>query len=56
MKQLPSKTSLPKTTDAVSVTDDNGKIRTGGGYRLPPAEIADGARVRVGGGYRLPTA
>lgn len=56
MTQLPSNASLVTPTLAEIVTADNGSIRIGGGYRLPPSEIADSARVRVGGGYRLPTA
>lgn len=34
-------------------TADAGKIRVGGGYRLP-ASTADAGKVRLGGGYRLP--
>ena len=34
-------------------TADTGKIRLGGGYRLP-APTADAGKIRLGGGYRLP--
>ncbi|WP_158923516.1 hypothetical protein [Acidisphaera sp. S103] len=34
-------------------TADAGKIRLGGGYRLP-ANTADAGKIRLGGGYRLP--
>jgi hypothetical protein len=34
-------------------TADTGKVRLGGGYRLP-ASTADPGKVRLGGGYRLP--
>ena len=56
MTQLLLKTSIPKLTNADTAIADNGTIRTGAGFRLPPAEIADSARVRVGAGFRLPTA
>ena len=45
MTQLPSNASLVTPTLAEIVTADNGSIRIGGGYRLPPSEIADSARV-----------
>ena len=42
-------------TDVVASasTVDTGKIRLGGGYRLP-ASTADAGKIRMGGGYRLP--
>ena len=56
MTQLSLKIAMPKSADADAVIADNGTIRIGGGYRLPPVEIVDTVRVRFGGGYRLPTA
>ena len=35
-------------------TADAGKIRLGGGYRLPVTSTADAGKIRLGGGYRLP--
>jgi N6-adenosine-specific RNA methylase IME4 len=42
-------------TDVVASTStaDTGKIRLGGGYRLP-ASTTDNGKIRLGGGYRLP--
>ena len=34
-------------------TADAGKIRLGGGYRLP-VSTTDAGKIRLGGGYRLP--
>jgi hypothetical protein len=34
-------------------TADAGKIRLGGGYRLP-VTTTDTGKIRLGGGYRLP--
>lgn len=51
------KPSMPTPTGPAESTDDTGRVRLGGGFRLPapvPAEIADHGRVRVGGGFRLP--
>ena len=51
-----------ETVKAV-VTADAGKIRLGGGYRLPEGRVdaelkggatADAGKIRLGGGYRLP--
>jgi hypothetical protein len=36
-----------------AATTDAGKIRLGGGYRLP-VSTADTGKIRLGGGYRLP--
>lgn len=51
------KLSKPTPTAAAESTDDTGRVRLGGGFRLPapvPAKIADHGRVRLGGGFRLP--
>lgn len=53
--EKPSMLTPPGNTES---TDDTGRVRLGGGFRLPvpvPAEIADHGRVRLGGGFRLPT-
>ena len=49
--------SAATTSETVKSTStvDNGKIRLGGGYRLP-AITADADKIRLGGGYRLPAA
>ncbi|MDR3531971.1 MAG: hypothetical protein P4L90_15655 [Rhodopila sp.] len=44
-----------KTDSAAVQTTDAGKIRLGGGFRLP-AQTADIGRIRLGGGFRLPVA
>jgi hypothetical protein len=41
------------TVGATLSAPDTGKIRLGGGYRLP-ASTADTGKIRLGGGYRLP--
>lgn len=51
------KLSMPTPTVPAESTDDTGRVRLGGGFRLAapvPAEIADHGRVRLGGGFRLP--
>jgi len=51
-----NKTALPPEP-VRAVTSDSGRVRLGGGYRLPapvPAEVADTGRISLGGGYRLP--
>lgn len=51
------KPSIPTPPAPAESNADTGRVRLGGGYRLPaavPAEIADHGRIRLGGGYRLP--
>lgn len=56
MTQLSSNAPVSKPNSVNSETADNGKIRVGGGFRLPPFEIKDTGRIRLGGGFRLPAA
>ncbi|HEY1412409.1 MAG TPA: hypothetical protein VGF36_09715 [Rhodopila sp.] len=44
-----------KATPAATATADTGKIRLGGGFRLP-VTTADAGKIRLGGGFRLPVA
>jgi hypothetical protein len=43
------------TRPDATTTQDTGKIRLGGGFRLP-AQTADAGKIRLGGGFRLPAA
>jgi hypothetical protein len=43
--------SAPKTDSQPASVTDAGKVRLGGGFRLP---VADAGKVRLGGGFRLP--
>jgi hypothetical protein len=53
-KEISMFRSKSATTPAMSAAvADAGKIRLGGGYRLP-ASTADVGKIRLGGGYRLP--
>jgi hypothetical protein len=44
-----------KADTAAVQTADSGKIRLGGGFRLP-VTTADAGKIRLGGGFRLPVA
>lgn len=54
MTQLSPNAPISKPNSTNNESTDTGKIRVGGGYRLPPSEIQDTGRIRLGGGYRLP--
>jgi len=56
MTQLSSNAPVSKPNSANNEIADTGKIRIGGGFRLPPSEIKDPGRIRLGGGFRLPAA
>ena len=43
---------MQTNTSANAVTADTGKIKLGGGFRLPVT--ADTGKIKLGGGFRLP--
>ncbi len=43
--------NMPVSLPLKPAVVDTGRIRFGGGYRLPQS-VADAGRIRLGGGYR----